>query len=48
MGLGLAVSFVIILAIAGVLAWVTKNVLNGIILIGIYIVIKIVWNFLTK
>lgn len=48
MGLKFAVSFVIFLVLAGILSWVTKNILNGVVLIGLYIVIKIIWNFLTK
>lgn len=48
MGLKFAVSFVIFLVLAGLLAWLTKNILNGIVLIGIYAIVKIVWNILTK
>ena len=48
MGFGFAVSFVIFLALAVGLAWYTKNPLNGVILIGLYAGIKILWNILTK
>ncbi|MBA7493885.1 hypothetical protein ES702_04450 [subsurface metagenome] len=48
MGLRFAVSFVIILVLAIILSWLTKNILNGVILILIYALIKIVWNVLTK
>lgn len=48
MGLGFAVSFVIFLVLAIILAWLTKNILNGIVLILIYAVVKILWNVLTK
>ena len=48
MGLGLAVSFVIILGLAVALSWYTKNALNGVVLILMYAAIKIAWNGLTK
>ena len=48
MGFGFAVSFIIFLALAIGLAWYTKNPINGVVLIGLYATIKIVWNVLTK
>ena len=48
MGFGFAVSFVIFIGLAIALAWYTKNVLNGVVLIGIYAVVKVIWSILTK
>jgi len=48
MGFGFAVSFIIFLIIAGVLSYLTNNIWNGVVLIGIYAVVKIIWNILTK
>ena len=48
MGLGLAVSFVIFLFIAAILSHLTNNIWNGVVLIGIYAIVKIVWRILTK
>lgn len=48
MGFGFAVSFVIFLIIAGILSYATGNIWNGVVLIGIYAVVKMVWNILTK
>jgi len=48
MGFGFAVSFVIFLILSVGLAWYTKNPLNGVILMGLYIVIKTIWKVLTE
>ena len=48
MGFGFAASFIIFIALAIGLAWYTKNPWNGIVLIGLYAIIKVIWNVLTK
>ena len=48
MGFGFAISFIIFIGLAVALSWYTKNPLNGVVLIGIYAVVRIIWNLLTK
>lgn len=48
MGFGFAKSFIIFLVLAGILSWITKNILNGVVLLGFYAVFKITWTILTK
>ena len=48
MGFGFAISFIIFIGLAVALSWYTKNPLNGVVLIGIYAVVRIIWNVLTK
>lgn len=47
MGLGIAKGFIIFLAIAIGLGWWTRNILNGVIVLLSYAVIKIVWKGIT-
>ena len=44
---GMSKAFVIVLALATLLAFATHNFYNFIVLMGIYIVVKIIWNILT-
>lgn len=46
MGLGLATSFVIALAIAVALGYYTNNYWNGLVIILLYAIIKIIWRML--
>lgn len=48
MGFGFAKGFVIALILAAGLSIWTKNILNGIVILGIFIVVKVIWNLLTK
>jgi len=48
MGLGFAKSFVIILILAVAFSIWTKNALNGLVLVLIYAVVRIVWKLLTQ
>jgi hypothetical protein len=47
MPLGLSKSFIVFLIIAVAFSIWTKNAFNGIVLIGLYAVIKIIWKGLT-
>jgi hypothetical protein len=47
MGFGFAKSFIIFLIIAVAFSIWTKNAMNGVVLMGIYAVIKIIWGILT-
>lgn len=48
MGFGFAKSFIIFLILAVGLAYWSKNILAGVILIGLYAAFKIIWKILTK
>jgi hypothetical protein len=45
--LGMSKSFVITLGIAGIVGWGTHNFYNFLVIMLIYIIIKVVYNFLT-
>ena len=44
---GFAKSFVIFLFIAGVVAWGTHNIMNGLSILAVFIIIRIIWKLLT-
>jgi len=46
MGLGLATSFIIFLAIAIALGYYTNNWWNGVVIMLFYVIIKVVWRLL--
>lgn len=48
MPLGFGKLFVIFLVLAVILGYVTKNFWNGVVLIILFAIIKLIWNFLTK
>lgn len=45
--LGLSKSFVIVLVLASIIGYGTHNISNFVAIMGIYIVIRIIWNILT-
>lgn len=46
--LGISKSFIIFLILSIVLAVGTKNWKNGIVLMACYVVVKIIWKFITE
>lgn len=46
--LGFSKGFAVILFVAFIIGYGSKNVKNALIFIGVFAVIKIVWNVLTK
>jgi hypothetical protein len=46
--LGLSKFFIFILILALIIAWATGDWLIGLVFFGVYAIIKIGWNFLTK
>lgn len=47
MGLGFCKSFIIFLALAISIGWYTNNFWNGVVLLLLYAVVKLVWGFLS-
>lgn len=45
--LGFSKPFVIVLAIASIIGFGTHNIQNFIVIMGMYIIIKVIWNILT-
>lgn len=45
---GLSKFFVVVLILCGLLIYATQNIFVGIIFLVGYIIIKIIWNILTK
>ncbi len=48
MGFGFAAGFIVFLVLAIIFWQLTKNIWNGIILIGLFIVVKTTWRLLTQ
>lgn len=46
MGLGFCKSFIIFLGLAIAMWWYTNNYWNGVVLLVIYAIVKIIWNVL--
>lgn len=44
---GFSKVFIIILFLAAVVGWGTHNLYNFIVIMGIYIIIKVIWNLLS-
>jgi hypothetical protein len=45
--LGMSKSFIIMLALASIIGWGTHNINNFLVIMGIYVIIRIIYNILS-